>query len=234
MGAILRALEDFRARMDMRGWTSLPFFSEGHAHAIAERLDAMRDKGVEVLPPPPQIFNALGETPLERVKVVILGQDPYPTPGDAHGLAFSYAGTRRLPASLKAILREVAEDMGGAAPAGGDLTPWAREGVLLLNAALTTEAGRSGAHLKLGWERLTGEVIERVSQERPAVAFMLWGAAACRWADRIDREKHLVLTCGHPSPLNRNRDFRGSRHFAKTNAWLCNRQQRPVRWLNSP
>jgi uracil-DNA glycosylase len=234
MGEVRQALEDFCARPDTRDWTSLPFFRDGHARAIAERLDAMRENGVEILPPPARIFSALVETPLQRVKVVILGQDPYPTPGDAHGLAFSYVGKRRVPASLKAILSEMAQDMGGEVPGSGDLTPWAREGVLLLNTALTTEAGRSGAHLRLGWERLTGDVVERVSRERPAVVFMLWGAAACRWAERIDREKHLVLTSGHPSPLNRNRDFRGMGHFARSNQWLRTRRQEPVCWLNLP
>jgi uracil-DNA glycosylase len=233
IGTVLQALEAFCARPEAKGWTSLPFFRDGHARAIAERLDAIRESGVAILPPPAQIFSALAETPLEGVKVVILGQDPYPTPGDAHGLAFSHVGTR-LPASLKAILAEMAQDMGGDVPGSGDLTPWAREGVLLLNAALTTEAGRSGAHLKLGWERLTSDVIECVSRERPAVVFMLWGAAACNWAEGIDREKHLVLTCGHPSPLNRNRDFRGSGHFAKANSWLRTRHQAPIRWLNNP
>jgi len=229
---VLQALEAFCARPEAKGWATLPFFRDGHAHAIAARLDAIRESGVEIVPPPAQIFNALAETPLECVKAVILGQDPYPTPGDAHGLAFSYVGSRRLPASLKAILSEMAQDMGGPIPGTGDLTPWAREGVLLLNTALTTEAGNSGAHLRLGWERLTRDVVERISRERPAVVFMLWGAAACSWADRIDGEKHLVLTCGHPSPLNRNRNFSGSEHFRKANLWLCTRQQRPIRWLN--
>ncbi len=129
-----------------------------------------------MLPAPGDVFRALALTPLDAVRAVILGQDPYPTPGDAHGLAFSYVGKRRLPASLKVILAEMAEETGSAVPTSGDLTPWARQGVLLLNAALTVEAGASGAHMKLGWDALTDGAVTAVSETRPAVAFLLWGA----------------------------------------------------------
>ena len=161
---------------------------------------------------------------------MILGQDPYPTPGDAHGLAFSYLGTRRLPASLKAIVAEWAADLGAAPVTTGDLTPWARQGVLLLNTALTVEAGASGAHARLGWSMLADEAVAAVSAERPAAAFLLWGAPARRRAVLVDRTKHLVLEAGHPSPLNRLADFRGCRPFSKANAWLEQRGIAPIDW----
>lgn len=225
-----RALDEFCARDDARGWSQLPFFRDGAARAVAERVDAVLAQGIEVLPPLPQVFNALVETPLERVKVVILGQDPYPTPGDAHGLAFSYVGLRRQPASLKTILAEAAEDIGFPLPRTGDLTPWSRSGVLLLNTALTTQAGRSGAHMRFGWARLADEVVAAVSRERDAAVFMLWGAPACARAELIDQEKHLVLCCGHPSPLNRKRDFKGCGHFSRANAWLAEKGETPIDW----
>ncbi len=225
-----RALDDFCARDDTQGWSALPFFREGAARDVAGRVDAALDQGIEVLPPLPQVYNALVETPLERVGVVILGQDPYPNPGDAHGLAFSYVGLRRQPASLKAILAEAARDTGFPLPRTGDLTPWARSDVLLLNTALTTQAGRSGAHLRFGWSRLADEVVAAVSRERPAVVFMLWGAPACTRAELVDREKHLVLCCGHPSPLNRKRDFHGCGHFSRANAWLVEKGLAPIDW----
>ncbi len=168
-------------------------------------------------------------TPLETVKAVILGQDPYPTPGDAHGLAFSYVGARRLPASLKVILAELSSDCGVPLPPSGNLAPWTRQGVLLLNTALTVEAGASGAHMKLGWSALADQAVAAVSAQRPAVVFLLWGGPARRRAALIDRTKHLVLECGHPSPLNRLNDFRGTRPFSRANAWL--RERGASRWI---
>ncbi len=225
-----QALAEFRSAPEAAGWCSLPFFQDGTAERLARRIDALRNEGAHIVPTLPNVFAALRETPLERVKVVILGQDPYPTPGDAHGLAFSYIGGRRLPMSLRTILAEMAADMGGEPPMTGDLTSWARQGALLLNTALTTEAGRSGAHLKLGWDRLTDEAVAAVSRERQAVAFLLWGAPARARAALIDRDRHLVLECGHPSPLNRNRDFRGCGHFRKANEWLAGRGEAPIDW----
>lgn len=230
-----QALEAFCARSDMRGWTSLPFFNGDAGLRVADRVDAEIDRGCQVLPPLAQVFNALVETPLEQVRVVILGQDPYPTPGDAHGLAFSYVGRGRLPASLRNILVEVTGDSGADFSRTdllrmADLTPWARSGVLLLNTALTTIAGQAGAHLKFGWDQLTNEIMDRVSRERPAVVFMLWGAAACARTEHIDRDKHLVLRCGHPSPLNRKQDFRGCNHFKLANEWLAAKGELPVAW----
>lgn len=224
------ALAAFRQSPAAAGWLTLPFFADGTAERVASDVDACIAAGKVVLPAPANVFNALSLTPLETVKVVILGQDPYPTPGDAHGLAFSYVGQRRLPASLHAILAEMADDLGCAKPASGDLSPWAQQGVLLLNTALTTEAGCAGAHLKIGWSALADQAVAAVSMKRPAVVFMLWGAPARRRAALIDRSKHLVLESGHPSPLNRLRDFSGTRPFSRANAWLMERGVPPVDW----
>ncbi|HEX2137948.1 MAG TPA: uracil-DNA glycosylase [Microvirga sp.] len=229
-GPVGRALADFCASPAADGWRRLPFFTDGTAEAVAGRVDARIAAGAHVLPAPENIFNALRTTPLETVKAVILGQDPYPTPGDAHGLAFSYIGTGRLPASLRVILAEVAADCGVPMPRTGNLTPWAQQGVLLLNTALTVEAGATGAHLKLGWSALADQAVAAASAQRPAVAFLLWGGPARRRAELIDRGKHLVLECGHPSPLNRLNDFRGTRPFSRANAWLSERGIAPIDW----
>ncbi len=196
----------------------------------AARLDARIAAGAALLPAPADIFNGLRLTPFESVKAVILGQDPYPTPGDAHGLAFSYVGRRRLPASLKTILAEMAQDCGVPPPTRGDLTPWARQGVLLLNTALTVEAGAAGAHLRLGWAALADEAMAAVSAQRPAVAFLLWGGPARQRAVLVDRGKHLIVESGHPSPLNRLADFRGTRPFGRANAFLAEKGQRLIDW----
>ena len=161
---------------------------------------------------------------------MILGQDPYPTPGDSHGLAFSYRGSRRLPASLHVIFDELSADLGIPKPRTSELSPWARQGVLCLNTALTVEAGQAGAHLKLGWSALADEVLAAVSAQRPAVAFLLWGGPARKRAVLIDGAKHLVLESGHPSPLNRLNDFRGARPFSRANAWLAERGEKPIDW----
>jgi uracil-DNA glycosylase len=229
-GPVSAALARLRADPGAAAWCRLPFFIQGEADRIAAELDRTVARGVELAPSPADIFNALALTPLGSVKVVILGQDPYPKRGDAHGLAFSYVGPRAVPASLRVILAELCADAGLPAPLRGDLTAWAKQGVLLLNAALTTEVGVSGAHLKLGWSALTDQVVAAISHERPAVAVLLWGADARRRAALVDRNKHLVLESGHPSPLNRARDFPGSRPFSRANAWLAGKGIGPVDW----
>lgn len=229
-GPVQKALADFRGSQAAGDWGELPFFAEGVADAVAARVDARIAAGAEVLPPPDHIFTSLSLTPLDRVKVVILGQDPYPTPGDSHGLAFSYRGSRRLPASLRVILDELASDIGIPRPKTGDLSPWAKQGVLCINTALTVEAGRAGAHLKFGWSALADEVMAAVSAQRPAAVFLLWGGPARKRAILVDRAKHLVLESGHPSPLNRLNDFRGTRPFSRANAWLQEKQLEPIDW----
>lgn len=229
-GSVEAALEDFLAR-GAGGWGDLAFFRDGRARAAARKVDERLADGAVVLPEPAQVFAAFEATPFRAARAVILGQDPYPTPGDAHGLAFSYRGARRIPASLRAILAEMAENIGAPhTPQGGDLTPWARAGVLLLNTALTTEAGRAGAHLKFGWDALADEAIRALAAREAPCVFMLWGAQARARGALVPGGRHLVLACGHPSPLNRARDFRGSGHFAKANAWLEARGAAPIDW----
>jgi uracil-DNA glycosylase len=229
-GPIATALAAFRASPAAAGWRALPFFCDGSAERVAAAADARAAAGATVLPPAGAVFAALMLTPLESVKAVILGQDPYPTPGDAHGLAFSYVGSRRLPPSLRTILSEMADDLGCPAPASGDLGGWARQGVLLLNTALTVEAGDAGAHLRLGWSALADQAVAAVSAQRPAAVFLLWGAPARRRAALVDRAKHLVIECGHPSPLNSANAFRGTRPFSRANAWLAAHGQTPIDW----
>ncbi len=223
-GPVSLALARFRASGS--SWLGLPFFAGGAADAVCARVDRRIAEGAEVLPPPETIFRALTLTPPDSVKAVILGQDPYPTPGDAHGLAFSYVGSRRLPASLKVILAELP---GGPSPRG-DLTPWAERGVLLLNSALTVEAGKSGAHLRYGWADLTDQAVQAVSDGGRPVVFLLWGAQARARAAFVDRAHCGVIETGHPSPLNRHRDFPGSRPFDEANAWLAARGEAPIDW----
>ncbi|GJE12374.1 MULTISPECIES: uracil-DNA glycosylase [Methylobacterium] len=218
------ALAAFRASGSP--WLALPFFADGKADAVAARVDARIAAGARVLPAPDRIFRALAETPLPAVRAVILGQDPYPTPGDANGLAFSYVGTGRLPASLKVILAEAGSDR----TAGGDLTPWARQGVLLLNSALTVEAGKAGAHLRYGWSALTDDAVAAVSARPEPAVFLLWGAQARARAALIDADRHGVFESGHPSPLNRARDYPGSDPFGRANRWLAERGVRPIAW----
>jgi uracil-DNA glycosylase len=229
-GPISRALADFRANRQAKGWLALPFFQDGGADAVAEKVDAVIASGARVLPPPEAVFTSITLTPLEKVKVVVLGQDPYPTPGDSHGLAFSYRGSRRIPASLRTILAEMAEDLGVPMPKSGDLTKWAKQGVLLINTALTVEAGQSGAHMKFGWSALVDQAIAAISEQQPSVVFLLWGGPARKRAALVDRTKHLVIEAGHPSPLNRLNDFRGTRPFSRANTWLAEKGLEPVDW----
>ncbi|SCZ02540.1 uracil-DNA glycosylase [Microvirga guangxiensis] len=229
-GPITKALADFRKEKNASGWTKLPFFQDGSADRVAEKVDAVVAAGGHVLPPPEAVFTSITLTPLDRVKVVVLGQDPYPTPGDSHGLAFSYRGARRLPASLRTILAEMAADLDAPMPKSGDLTKWAKQGVLLINTALTVEAGKSGAHMKFGWSDLVDQAIAVISAHQPAVVFLLWGGPARKRAALVDQTKHLVIEAGHPSPLNRLNDFKGTRPFSRANAWLVEKGLEPIDW----
>jgi uracil-DNA glycosylase len=229
-GPIAQALAKFSHSKQAAAWHKLPFFQDGSADRVAERVDAVIAAGGHVLPPPDLVFSSLTLTPLDKVKVVILGQDPYPTLGDAHGLAFSYRGSRRLPASLRTILAEMAADLDVLMPKSGDLTKWAEQGVLLLNTALTVEKGKSGAHMKFGWSELVDQAVTAISERQPAVVFLLWGGPARKRAALVDRKKHLVIEAGHPSPLNRLNDFKGTRPFSRANAWLVEKGLEPVDW----
>ena len=183
-----------------------------------------------VFPPGKYIFNAFNQTPFDKVKVVLLGQDPYHEPGQAHGLCFSVQLGVPLPKSLINICKELQSDVGVPFPRCGDLTAWARQGVLLLNATLTVRAHLAGSHQNHGWERFTDTVIRRVSEERPHVVFMLWGQYAQAKAPLIDASRHLVLKAPHPSPLSASRGFFGCRHFSKANEWLVSQGMEPVDW----
>ncbi|MHC3123479.1 uracil-DNA glycosylase [Acinetobacter sp. GN11] len=184
-----------------------------------------------IYPPSKQIFSALNTTPLADVKVVILGQDPYHGPNQANGLSFSVQKGIALPPSLRNIFHELHTDLGIPAPRHGDLTKWANQGVLLLNSVLTVEAGQPTSHQKQGWEAFTDEVIDVLNEQREHIVFILWGAYAQRKGQRINRDKHLVLTAAHPSPLAANRGgFFGCKVFSKTNQYLKQHGIEPIDW----
>lgn len=222
------ALAAFRAQGG--GWTDLAFFRDGRAEAIAHRLDALAAEGRRVLPAPADLFNALRMTPLDDVKVVILGQDPYPTPGDAHGLAFSVARGAPLPRSLANVFKELASDL-GKPRADGNLSDWAGQGVLLLNAVLTVEAGQAGAHRRLAWQALTDEAIAAVSRRTDPCVFILWGADAQAKRGLIDASRHLIVESAHPSPLSARRGFFRSRPFSRANAFVSASGRREIDWV---
>ena len=227
------ALAAFLASPKAEGWRSLPAFAAGAAAARAcIAADTERAAGHVVAPTPERVFAALALTPLDTVRAVILGQDPYPTPGHANGLAFSYVGPPPLPRSLVNIYREREEDLGLLPPADGDLTRWAHQGVLLLNTALTVREGASkaGSHLQLGWGEVTDAIIAAVSRERPHVVFLLWGLPAQAKRPLIDESRHLVIASAHPSPLSARRGFFGSKPFSRANAWLEQQGEKAIAW----
>ena len=182
-------------------------------------------------PPGKQIFSAFDHTPFEQVKVVILGQDPYHGPGQAHGLCFSVNPGIPKPPSLINIFSEIEQDLGKTPPADGYLMRWADQGVLLLNATLTVRAHQAGSHQRKGWETFTDAVIQKLSEEREGLVFLLWGGYAKKKGARIDTDKHLVLSTGHPSPLSANRGYWfGNKHFSKTNNYLERIGKLPIDW----
>lgn len=207
-----------RAELDAPYWHDLQRF------VAAERAAG------PVYPPAGEVFAALHLTPLASVKVVILGQDPYHGPRQAHGLCFSVRAGTALPPSLRNIFRELVDDLGVAPPPSGDLTPWARQGVLLLNTTLTVRGGQAGSHQGHGWEQFTDQVIAAVSAKEETVVFVLWGAHAARKQALVDRRRHRVLTSAHPSPLSAHRGFFGSRPFSRANAALQAAGRKPVDW----
>ncbi|MEP3688831.1 MAG: uracil-DNA glycosylase [Sulfitobacter dubius] len=207
-------------------WAELPFFAEEWP-GIAERLAA---EPREVLPPAPQIFAALEHIHPDAVDVVILGQDPYPTPGHAHGYAFSAEpDVRPIPRSLVNIFNELHDDL-GASPQDPDLRFWADQGVLLLNSVLTVPAGDPNGHAKLGWQKLTTQVLTRLS-DRPR-AYLLWGAHAQKAAAQVDPVQNLKIETPHPSPLSARRGFFGSRPFSRVNDWLQRQGKPGIHWTN--
>ena len=203
---------------------------EGYFKQINQFLDQVYASGT-VYPPREKVFQALKTTNLEEVKVVILGQDPYHGPGQAQGLSFSVPDDIPAPPSLQNILKELAEDVG--LKLSHDLTPWAEQGVLLLNACLTVPAGQANGHAGLIWEEFTDAVIRLVSQEEEHVVFILWGAYARKKKSLIDVSKHLIIESAHPSPLSAYRGFFGSRPFSRTNAYLSEMGRESIDWLRS-
>ena len=184
----------------------------------------------KIYPPAKLIFNAFDQCPFDKLKVVILGQDPYHGPEQAHGLCFSVNDGVAFPPSLRNIFKELHNDTGNTIPTTGDLTHWATQGVLLLNATLTVRAQQAGSHQKKGWEEFTDAVIHRINDQKEHVVFILWGNYAIRKGEFIDQTKHLVLTSVHPSPLSASRGFFGNKHFSKANNFLTEHGLQTVDW----
>ncbi len=183
-----------------------------------------------IFPPAGKIFAAFDACPADNVKVVILGQDPYHDIGQANGLCFSVNPGIQQPPSLVNIFKEIHDDLGKEIPSSGDLSHWAEQGVLLLNATLTVEAHRAGSHQGKGWEEFTDEVIMRLAQDKSGLVFMLWGSYAIKKGAFIDRTKHLVLTSPHPSPLSAYRGFFGNKHFSRANEYLKANGKKTINW----
>lgn len=205
---------------------------EFEAAYFKELAEAVRNAYLSetIYPKPKAVFNAFMYCPFGTVKVVILGQDPYHGPGQAHGLSFSVPDGIPTPPSLQNIYKEIADDVGIQVPQSGNLERWAKQGVLLLNATLTVRAGDAGSHQGLGWEQFTDAVIKTISDKKEHVVFMLWGNYARSKASLIDWEKHCILEAPHPSPLSAHRGFFGSRHFSQANAYLNEHGQTPIHW----
>ncbi|MEO8159971.1 MAG: uracil-DNA glycosylase [Arenimonas sp.] len=213
-------LGDYLERDDMR--------------ALSDFLRAEKAAGKRIYPPGPQMFAALEATSFEHVKVVILGQDPYHGPGQAHGLSFSVPPGIDIPPSLLNIFKELERDLGLPRPDHGCLLSWAAQGVLLLNAVLSVEAGKAGAHQGKGWEGFTDHVVETLAREREGLVFMLWGSYAQAKGRVIDARRHCVLRAPHPSPLSAHRGFIGCGHFSAANRWLSGRGLAQVDWRLPP
>jgi uracil-DNA glycosylase len=207
-----------------------PEFDSPYMAALKSFLVAEREKGKRIFPKGSEWFHALDVTPLEKVRVVILGQDPYHGEGQAHGLCFSVKPGVKPPPSLINIYKELQSDLGIAPPSHGNLEKWAKQGVLLLNAVLTVEAGHAASHQGKGWERFTDAVIRLVNDQPRPVVFILWGAYAQKKAAFVDRTRHLVLASAHPSPLSAHNGFFGSRPFSKANEFLIAHGQDPIDW----
>lgn len=204
-------------------------FEKPYFEALTHFVKNEYAQGV-VYPPGKLIFNAFNLCPFDRVKVVIIGQDPYHGPGQAHGLCFSVNDGIAFPPSLVNIFKELKNDMGIEKPASGNLTRWAEQGVLMLNATLTVRAHQAGSHQRQGWETFTDAVIRKLAEERDHLVFILWGGYAQRKGAFIDRNRHLVLTSAHPSPLSAYNGFFGNKHFSRTNEYLIAHGEQPIVW----
>lgn len=204
-------------------------FEQPYFQGVSTYLRNQIAAGKTIYPPGPLIFNAFNTTPVAEVKVVILGQDPYHNPGQAMGYSFSVPQGVRIPPSLRNIYKEMATDVNTVAPDHGDLTKWAGQGVLMLNAMLTVEAHKAGSHKNIGWQTFTDAVLKKLSDERENLVYMLWGGFAKKKKHLIDTDKHLVLEAAHPSPLAGGAYF-GSKHFSQANAYLKANGLREIDW----
>ena len=205
-------------------------FELDYMRKLDDFLSAETTAGKIIYPPEAEVFKAFTQTPLHRVKVVILGQDPYHGEGQAHGLSFSVHRGVAIPPSLQNIFKEIANEMSLPVAEDGDLTHWADQGVLMLNAVLTVERAQAGSHRDRGWETFTDKVIEVVNEQCEGVVFMLWGSYAQKKGRYIDAERHLILQTSHPSPLSAYRGFLGCGHFATTNAYLVKQGMNAIDW----
>ncbi|HQQ75295.1 MAG TPA: uracil-DNA glycosylase [Pseudomonadales bacterium] len=205
-------------------------FDAPYMQQLRAFLAAEKAAGKTIYPPGALWFNALNHTPFSKVKAVIIGQDPYHGPHQAHGLCFSVLEGIQPPPSLVNIFSEIKRDLGIEPPSHGNLTAWADQGVLLMNAVLTVEQNKAGAHQGKGWETFTDRVITLLNEQREHLVFLLWGSYAQKKGALIDRKKHLVLTSPHPSPLSAYRGFIGNGHFSKTNAYLLSNNQNAIDW----
>ncbi len=211
-------------------------FDEPYMQDLRAFLAEEKSRRKVIYPKGREMFAAMDLCPFDAVKVVIIGQDPYHGPGQAHGLCFSVREGVQQPPSLVNIFQEIEQDIGGGERQmprdRGCLTPWAAQGVLLLNAVLTVERGQAGSHQGRGWERFTDQVVRHLNDSREGVVFMLWGAYAQKKGAIVDRSRHCVLTAPHPSPLSAHRGFFGCRHFSRANAYLESRGEAPVDWFH--
>lgn len=213
----------------MDWFDAVPQLENGKLAKIGATIRNMREHGISVLPETDLVLNAF-TTPFDDVKVVIVGQDPYPTAGHAMGLAFSVPSTvKPLPKSLINIFQELKDDL-GIERTNGDLTDWANQGVLLLNTSLTVEQGKPGSHNNIGWQEITTQAIRTIDKHRENVVFILWGNHAIKKAQLIDEEKHYIIVSPHPSPLAAHRGFFGSKPFSRTNNYLISKNITPINW----
>lgn len=208
----------------------LPEFGKDYFIKLKQFLQSEKAGKQVIFPPGKQIFAALDQTPFDKVKVVILGQDPYHGPGQAHGLCFSVNDGIPFPPSLQNIFKELQADCNFTIPKSGNLTHWAQQGVLLLNATLTVRATQAGSHQGKGWEQFTDHIIKTISEQKEHVVFILWGRFAQSKEALIDQQKHLILKAAHPSPLSAYNGFFGSKPFSKTNEYLQSHGQKPINW----
>ncbi|MFN5055067.1 MAG: uracil-DNA glycosylase [Bacteroidota bacterium] len=217
-----------------KGWKEVLYkeFQQDYFIRITDQLKIEKQSQVKIYPPGPMIFNAFNTTDFNEVKVVIIGQDPYHGPGQAHGLSFSVQAGIKPPPSLINMYKEIESDLGVKMPRDyGNLTHWAKQGVLLLNATLTVRANQPNSHAGIGWSLFTDAVIQKLNQEKEQLVFLLWGNFAKEKGAHIDQKKHLVLKAAHPSPFAADKGFYGCRHFSKTNQYLIEHGLDPIDWL---